>query len=204
MSSDLLPVFGIERLKLGTDGKGVRTLIGTYGCPLRCKYCLNPESTRSDVKYKMYSLSELYNKVKIDSLYFRATNGGLTFGGGEPALHAEFISAFIDKYCKSWNTYMETSLNVPKENIMMLENCVDKFVIDIKDIDSAIYKAYSGIDNTIVLENLQYLVNRISPDRLIVRVPLIKGFNTNDNVEQSINYLQRIGIKNIDRFEYMI
>ena len=44
-SAEVLPkVIGIARHRLQTDGQGVSTLVAFHGCPLHCKYCLNPQS----------------------------------------------------------------------------------------------------------------------------------------------------------------
>ena len=91
-----LPVVEILRYRVGTDGTGIRTLIIVEGCPLRCRHCINPETWDGTETIKEYSLEELYDEIKIDDIYFQATNGGITFGGGEPVLYAEFIANFIN------------------------------------------------------------------------------------------------------------
>lgn len=92
-------IYGISRLRPTTDGKGIRTLICTYGCPLKCKYCINPLSWNGKGKPKTYTLEGLYDAVKLDRLYWQATDGGITFGGGEPLLQAQRIREFIDTFC---------------------------------------------------------------------------------------------------------
>ena len=63
---------------------------------------------------KKYSIDELYEEVKLDNLYFLATEGDLVFGGGEPLLYSAFIKEFI-KYVKTgWKFTLETSLSVKK------------------------------------------------------------------------------------------
>ena len=96
MSEPIMPVFAIERHRLLTDGIGVTTLVGAYGCPLRCKYCINPHAWNPDTlnRTPLLTPSALSDKVKIDELYFLSTGGGVTFGGGESLLHANFIRAF--------------------------------------------------------------------------------------------------------------
>lgn len=84
-------VIGISRHRLGTDGKGVTTLVAFHGCPLRCKHCLNKECWEPEERFKRYTPQSLYDEVKVDDLYLRATGGGITFGGGEPCLQADFI-----------------------------------------------------------------------------------------------------------------
>lgn len=69
------PIWGIRRHRLLSDGSGVRTLIGFYGCPLSCKYCLNPECHDVPSKADFRSVQELLEVVKVDDLYFMATGG---------------------------------------------------------------------------------------------------------------------------------
>ena len=92
------PLAFFDRLRMATDGAGVTALVGAYGCPLQCKLCINPQTwhERSDGKasFERVTPVELYDRVKIDSLYYLATGGGITFGGGEPLLHTDFITAF--------------------------------------------------------------------------------------------------------------
>ena len=89
--SNLVPILGVNRHRLLIDGEGVTTLVAFHGCPLHCKYCLNPQSLSDDFDFPLYSCEQLYERVKVDELYFLATRGGITFGGGEPCLRSEFI-----------------------------------------------------------------------------------------------------------------
>ena len=69
------PLIGISRHRLSTDGEGVTTLVAFHGCPLRCKYCLNPQSLHSEGIWKNYDCEQLYEEVRQDELFFLATNG---------------------------------------------------------------------------------------------------------------------------------
>ena len=73
-----------------------------HGCPLRCRYCLNPFSFAENTAYTQMTPLELYQQVQVDELYFLATEGGVTFGGGEPLLRAEFIKEFRRICGKEW------------------------------------------------------------------------------------------------------
>lgn len=64
------PVVGISRHRLTTDGEGVTTLVVFHGCPLRCKYCLNPHTLSPETIQPVYDTQLLYDEVKIDELYF--------------------------------------------------------------------------------------------------------------------------------------
>jgi pyruvate formate lyase activating enzyme len=76
------------------DGPGVTTLVCFHGCPLRCRYCLNPFSFAPETKRTNMSPRQLFDRVRLDELYFLSTGGGVTFGGGEPLLYPDFIQEF--------------------------------------------------------------------------------------------------------------
>ena len=61
-------LIGISRHRLTTDGEGVTTLVAFHGCPLRCKYCLNPQSFAQEGVWKQYDCEQLYEEVKIDEV----------------------------------------------------------------------------------------------------------------------------------------
>ena len=196
-------IFGISRHRLTTDGEGVTTLVAFNGCPLRCKYCLN-KTCWDAAKGRDYTPEILFEEVKIDQLYFLATHGGVTFGGGEPLLQVEFIKAFRELCGPQWQILAETSLNVPFENVQTIDPILDGYIIDIKDMNPEIYQTYTGRDNSIVLTNLEWLLNSGDPNRIMVRVPHIPEFNTDEDVAKSIERLIAMGVKNIDEFNYII
>ena len=196
------PIIAVDRLRMSTDGNGVRTLIGFYGCPLRCKYCLNPQSWNGKLEPEKYTPIELYDEVKIDNIYFQHTNGGITFGGGEPLMHADFIKSFCGICPREWTFWAETSLCVPRENVCAVTEHINHFVVDIKTCNPQIYRAYTGADVSLPLENLNKLVSRIGAERITVRVPLIPGFTTLSDRQETVRVLKKIGITDIDEFEY--
>ena len=195
---------GISRLRMATDGRGLTTLIGGVGCPLDCRYCLNPSCHGS--ASNCYSVEELFEAVKVDSLYFEATGGGVTFGGGEPLLQAEFIRDFADfvrNNGKSWRFSIETSLAVEWTKVMLLVDLVDDWIVDLKDSNEEIYRAYTGVSGRFVRENLGRLA-AICPDRVHARLPLIPGFNDEESLEFSHDFVKKLGISRIKNFEYIV
>ena len=196
-------IFGISRHRLTVDGEGVTTLVAFNGCPLRCKYCLN-KTCWDAAKGRDYTPEILFEEVKIDQLYFLATHGGVTFGGGEPLLQVEFIKAFRELCGPQWQILAETSLNVPFENVQTIDPILDGYIVDIKDMNPEIYQSYTGKDNSIVLTNLEWLLNSGDPNRIMVRVPHIPEFNTDEDVAKSKEHLTAMGVKNIDEFNYII
>ena len=198
-------LIGLSRHRIGVDGSGVTTLVAFHGCPLNCKYCLNPQALSPEGVWKRYTPEELYRAVSKDDLYFRASGGGITFGGGEPLLSGIEILQFHSiclKNGKKWKINIETSLNVPKTFVELMKDVIDHWIVDIKDINPNIYKAYTGKSNEHVISNLQYLINNNA--KITARVPLIAGFNTESDVNNSILSLQRMGITDIDRFTYTV
>ena len=198
-------LIGISRHRIGVDGTGVTTLVAFHGCPLNCKYCLNPQALSASGVWKSFTPEELYKTVRQDDLYFRATGGGVTFGGGEPLLSYRQILCF-HQHCvengKRWHINIESSLNVPEVFVKELEGFVNHWIVDIKDMNPEIYKAYTGKDNKFVIENLKFLIEQKA--KITVRVPLIPSFNTEADVEKSMAILRKMGINDIDRFSYII
>ena len=211
MTDSATPTFPLafwDRLRMDTDGAGVTALVGAYGCPLQCRLCINPQTWqgRTDGKppFERVTPAELFERVKIDSLYYLATGGGVTFGGGEPLLHTDFIAAFREIIPGDWHIYAESCLNIPAENVRAAAAVVDHFFVDIKDMDPAVYKAYTGRDNTPVKENLALLLSLVGKDRITVRVPRIPDFNTETDVEASVAELKAMGVELLDVFAYKI
>ena len=201
---DAAPFIGISRHRLATDGTGVTTLVGFYGCPLRCQYCLNPKSFATDTKPMMLTPEELYERVKIDQLYFLASGGGVTFGGGEPLLYADFLTSFREFCGPYWHLCAETSLSVPWDAVEKAAKVVDEFIVDCKDTDGDIYRRYTGQSNERMLENLKLLVDTVGADKITVRLPLIPGYNCDEDRDKSEALLRKMGIVNFDRFEYKV
>lgn len=197
-----VPVIGIDRHRFLTDGEGVTTLVAFHGCPLDCKYCLNPQCKSYIREY--LNPKQLYDKVKIDDIYFLTTRGGITFGGGEPLLRSEFISEFRNICGNKWKICVETSLNVSMNHVENLLDIIDCWIIDIKDWNNDIYQTYTGKDNHNVKTNLMYLIEHGKAEKIVIRVPDIPEFNTEVDVSITISELNDIGITNIDRFTYFM
>ena len=195
-------IIGIARHRLSTDGDGVTTLVAFYGCPLRCKYCLNPQSIGDGSRFREYTPEELYAETCIDELYFLATNGGITFGGGEPCLYPKFIRMFREICGPSWRINLETSLNVSSSNINELLSFVNSFIIDIKDMNTDIYQDYTGKTNNLVLDNLRSIIKAGRERDCLIRLPLIPNFNTVADRLKSQDILETLGFTNFDSFTY--
>lgn len=199
-----IPLIAICRHRLTIDGEGVTTLVAFHGCPLRCKFCLNPTSIRSEEEgaWNYYDPLQLYEEVRIDEIYYLATGGGITFGGGDPYLRTDFIAEFRDLCGPQWALNLETSLNIPITSVEKLLPTVNNYIVDIKDMNDSIYQSYTGKSNENVIHNLRYLIEHGKADQITVRIPLIDSFNTDEDRERSLNQLKGMGLSNFDLFTY--
>ena len=198
------PFIAINRHRLTTDGEGVTTLVAFHGCPLHCQYCLNTQCLQADGVWCRLTPGELYSEVEIDDLYFVATGGGICFGGGEPLLRSDFIKAFAEIMNPEWKLTIETSLNVPLENVKAIASLVQMWYVDIKDMNPDIYKAYGCKENKQVVSNLQWLAANGYADKVIIRLPLIPEYNTDEDRQQSQQQLEKMGFTNFDKFNYIV
>ena len=198
------PLIAINRHRLNTDGEGVTTLVGFHGCPLHCEYCLNAQCLQADGVWCRLTPGELYSEVEIDDLYFMATGGGICFGGGEPLLRSDFIKAFAEIMNPEWKLTIETSLNVPLENVKAIASLVQMWYVDIKDMNPDIYKAYGCKENKQVIGNLQWLAANGYADKVIIRLPLIPEYNTDEDRQRSQQQLEKMGFTNFDKFNYIV
>lgn len=202
--SNRINIYNISRLRTFSDGDGVSTLVGSRGCTLRCAYCINPGTWNTEDKNLM-AVDELYEKVKRDNLYFLATNGGVVFGGGEPLIHSKFIRAFIEKYHDTgWKFRLETCLNIPKKYIDDVIDYIDFYIIDIKDLDKKRYEIYTNGNYDLFYSNLKYLLEKVGPDKILVRVPNIKFLHQANEAQINHEKLKEMGFKNIEIFNYVM
>ena len=204
-------IFGISRHRMGIDGKGITTLVAFMGCPLHCKYCLNDQchapvlendGTTLRKGIQILSPKELFDIVKKDNIYFQTTGGGICFGGGEPTMNADFIIEFAKLCPKNWKLTIETSLRCSHEAIASLSEYIDEWIVDVKDMNSSIYKRYTRVPSEIA-QRLLYLRKFVTLNKVMVKVPLIPHFNTMEDVEKSISLLKEMGFENIAQTNYI-
>lgn len=177
------PIYSISRLRFGTDGKGITSLVAFMGCPLRCRHCINSWCHSDPSQARLMSPEDLYGELMIDDIYFQMTGGGVCFGGGEPTLYPEFIRQFR-KVCGSrWRITVETALTCTEEVIPEMARSVDRWIVDVKDLSEEIYEEYTGKRNDI-RSKLMVLLD--AGAETTVRVPHILGHNSDADVARTI------------------
>lgn len=184
-------IFDIQKFSIH-DGPGIRTIVFLKGCPLRCRWCCNPESQEFRVQTMMVdgkpkvmgqdvTVEEVLDKVLQDMPYYRRSGGGMTLSGGESLMQPEFAAALLRGAKESGlNTAMESTGFAPFETIQKLLPWLDLYLMDIKHLNSAKHKAFTSQPNELILENAKKIAAQAK--ELIIRVPVIPTFN--DTVEE--------------------
>ncbi|WP_167958071.1 radical SAM protein [Anaerosporobacter faecicola] len=188
-----MKICGINRHRKDTDGVGITSLVALPGCPLSCKYCINKELLTQTDRIITMQEEELVEKLSIDHSYFVYTNGGITFGGGEPLLQWESLARFAKLCPKEWNLTIETSLNVPEEYLRPLLQFPFSFIVDTKSMDSKVYESYTGETNRTVHKNLQLIKELVSPECYAIKVPIIPEYADEISQQYSIEQLVLMG-----------
>ena len=194
------PIYSISRLRFGTDGKGITSLVAFMGCPLRCRHCINRWCHSDPSQARLMTPEDLYGELMIDDIYFQMTGGGVCFGGGEPTLYPEFIRQFR-KVCGSrWRITVETALTCTEDVIPEMARSVDRWIVDVKDLSEEIYEEYTRKRNDI-RSKLRVLLD--AGAETTVRVPHIPGHNSDADVARTIGELRSMGFDDIDEFTYI-
>lgn len=179
-------IFDIQRFSVH-DGGGIRTIVFLKGCPLRCKWCCNPEGQHYDIekmtlggKEKIVgrdvTVGEIIDVIERDRVYYRRSGGGLTLSGGECLAQPDFAVALL-KAAKERgiNTAIESTGFADFSVISRYLPYLDLYLMDIKHMNSAKHKEFTSQPNEKILENARKITN--AGTRLIVRTPVIPTFN---------------------------
>ena len=171
---------------MGTlDGPGVRFVIFTQGCPLRCKCCHNPDTWDTDGGQE-YTPAELVRRALRFREYF-GKDGGITVSGGEPLLQTAFVTALFDLCHKEGlNTCLDTSGCILNDEVKALLTHTDRVLLDIKYTSDADYRTYVGCGMDTLMSFLDYLEEQKIPTTLRqVIIPTV-----NDSKEQILRLKQ--------------
>ena len=128
---------------------------------------------------KKMTVEKAMDVIRRDKNFYENSGGGVTLSGGEALLQWEFCRDLL-KQCQEEgiHTCIETALYVNPRNIDEVAPYVDLFITDIKQMDSEIHKKFTGAPNELILSNIKKIVDMNKP--LIIRIPIIPGFNDNE------------------------
>lgn len=157
-----------------------------------CGDCISicPPHARRIIGEKI-SVSDLFEKIKKDSAFYRRTKGGITLSGGEVLQQHEAALELLKKChgCLFLNTAIETSAYGPWEHLESLASHCDLVFVDLKLFDKDKHIKYTGVSNELIIKNIKKLcemsVQKGSP-RIIIRRPILKGINDDDDTTIAI------------------
>lgn len=183
-------VFQIQHFSVN-DGEGIRSTIFMSGCPLRCKWCCNPESweTKPGLYGKKMSIEEILNEIKRYMIFYRYSGGGVTYSGGEPTFQSQFLRGMVNSfYNMGIHQSIETCGYFYWDNVKNIFEKLDFIFVDIKHINSKVHKDLTGYDNELILDNIINL-GKLHKE-IVVRIPLIKGINdSKDNIIKTAEFV---------------
>lgn len=141
------------------DGPGIRFVIFTQGCPLRCKYCHNPDTWTLDTNTSML-VKDIMSKYEGVKEFVKS--GGITVTGGEPLLQIPFVTElFTEAKKRGIHTALDTSgIVFDRKNTAKIDELLkvtDLVLLDIKHIDDEEHKKLTGVSNKNILDFAKYL-----------------------------------------------
>lgn len=136
------------------DGPGVRFVVFLQGCPLRCRYCHNPD-TWEPAGGRSVAVGEILDRIDVCRNFIRS--GGVTLSGGEPLLQPEFVRALLAG-CRAlgFHTALDTAAPLPPRETFPVAELADLILLDIKAADPALCRELTGRDNRNAFALLDY------------------------------------------------
>lgn len=166
---------GRNALKIGEDRIAGIDRAACDNCLLCEDECMSGALT---IWGKKMTVDDAMDAIRRDMEFYNRSGGGVTLSGGEALLQWRFCREVLRR-CREEgiNTCVESALHVKPEAIDAVAPYTDLFITDIKQMDSGIHKKYTGVGNELILSNIRKLVEMEMP--LIIRMPIIPGFNDN-------------------------
>ncbi len=152
---------------------------------------------------KPMTVDEVVKEIKKDYLFYMESGGGVTFSGGEPYLHADYLRELVGACHRlGINTCTESCGYFDFDSVKDIIADMDALFFDIKIMDSAKHKHYTGQGNEMILENISK-ASAINPN-ITVRVPVIQGVNDDDeNMHALCRFLtEKTRIRRVELLTY--
>ena len=130
-----------------------------------------------------YEAGDLANKLLKDSEFLKKNNGGYTVSGGEPTAQMDFLLELL-KLLKGNHRAVETSGYCKKESFISMTEETELVLFDLKHVNENEHKRWTGVQNNIILENLDFL--KKSNNDFIIRIPVIPGVNDSINKDAAV------------------
>lgn len=150
------------------DGPGVRLVVFFQGCPMRCRYCHNPDTWQPNTGMEM-TVEQIMDRYRRNKEFY--TSGGITVTGGEPLLQIDFLTElFIRAKNENIHTCIDTSgITYRPDNAVYIEKLdklmqyTDLILLDLKHIDEEKHIRLTKQSNKNILEFVKYLDRKNIP-----------------------------------------
>lgn len=148
---------------------------------------------------KWYSVDEVLTIVSRDRNYW-GYGGGVSLTGGEPLVQIEFASALLSRcHAACIHTCVETCANIARGSLEAVLPLIDWLFVDLKHMDPDWHRSGTGSDNQIILDNIQWLARSGWKGRLIIRMPVVPGFNDSvENAHATAAFMNTCGLGEIN------
>jgi pyruvate formate lyase activating enzyme len=152
---------------------------------------------------KEYTVDELMTILKRDFNNW-GSDGGVTFTGGDPLMHHEFLAEVLKK-CHECHIHkaIETSGYAKQEVFLKVLKYIDFAFIDVKNMDREKHKQGTGVHNDLILSNIEALKKSSWNGRLVLRQPTIAGYNDSDeNAYKLIEFMNKNSLYEINLLKF--
>ncbi|MCL1950075.1 MAG: pyruvate formate-lyase-activating protein [Turicibacter sp.] len=188
------------------DGPGIRFILFTQGCGLRCQYCHNPDSWRMKDGKDM-PVSEVMDHLLKYKEFFETSGGGITVSGGEPLLQMPYVTELF-KQCKAHgiHTNIDTSGDIRittdsrKEQLRELLKYTDMVMLDIKMMDAEKHKFLTGKTNEHILDLGRFISD--NGTKMWIRRVLVPGLTDDEgDLKATADYIRTL--KSVEKVEVL-
>ena len=186
---------------LGTvDGPGVRYVIFTQGCPMRCLYCHNPDTFRMK-QGRQVSSNELLADIRKSANFLRRARGGVTISGGEPLFQTKFVTALLRGWkAMKLHTVIDTTGFPGNRTPDSLLADVDLVLLDIKSFDPITHSRVTGVEVQPTLDFARRLSALGKP--MWIRFVLVPGLtDAPENIEGMADFIATL--ETVERVEVL-
>ncbi len=161
------------------DGRMTREPAACLTCASCVAACPNFAHERLG---RRMTATDVAAEALADRAFFERSGGGVTVTGGEPTRQPRFLLALLARLrAQGCHTALESCGHFPTTLVEPLAALVDLFLFDLKHIDPDAHRAATGVDNRLILNNFSAILARAGAQRVVPRIPLVPGFNTDDD-----------------------
>ena len=208
-SGEILPPGGKgEKRRFPTGLVENQPVTDTDKCKL-CGRCVDACTAGArEIIGRQMTVSEVMAEVEQDIIFYDQSGGGVTFSGGEPLMQPEFLLALLNQcQAQQIHTAVDTNCYAEPKIVEMVSERTDLFLCDLKHMDNEIHERFTGVGNTLILDNIRRLSE--AGKEIVIRMPVIPGFNDEKaNIEATGKFTaslrkESLGLQGVSRIDIL-